>query len=194
MDVGVVGLGSGTLASYARPGDRWKFYEINPGVIRLSREPFTYLRNASKVATVEIVEGDGRLGLARDSAARFDVLVIDAFSSDSIPIHLLTRECGAIYQSRLKDGGILAVHISNRTLDLEPVVRGLAQANGFESLRVNNPNDVPNGVSAASWMLLSKSPDSLEALRSASVKFENRPAIVWRDGYADVIGVIGLGN
>jgi len=195
MEVGVIGLGTGTLASYARAGDRWRFYEINPDVIRLAREPFTYLRTGAQAAqSIEIVEGDGRLGLTHDSSVRFDVLVIDAFSSDSIPVHLLTKECGAVYSSRLKDDGILAVHISNRTLDLEPVVRGMAGANSFEAVRVNNPNDTPNGVSAASWMLLSKSRDSLEGLRSVSVKFEKRPAIVWRDGYADVVGVIGSGN
>jgi len=195
MEVGVIGLGTGTLASYARAGDRWRFYEINPDVIRLAHEPFTYLRNGAQAAqSIEIVEGDGRLGLTRDSTMRFDVLVIDAFSSDSIPVHLLTKECGAVYSARLKDDGILAVHISNRTLDLEPVVRGMAGANSFEAMRVNNPNDTPNGVSAASWMLLSKSRDSLEGLQSASVKFEKRPAILWRDGYADVVGVIGSGN
>ncbi len=193
MDVGVIGLGAGTLASYARTGDHWTFYEINPDVIRLANEPFTYLRSAVG-ARVEIVEGDGRLGLARDVRSRFDILVVDAFSSDSIPVHLLTRECGQVYKSRLKGDGILAVHISNRTLDLERVVRGMAESMGFAALRINNPSDSANGVNGANWMLLSASKEALAGLRGSSVEFEARPAIVWRDGYADVVGVIGLGN
>ncbi len=193
MDVGVIGLGAGTLASYARSGDHWKFYEINPDVIRLANDPFTYLRGAVG-ARVEIVEGDGRLGLVRDVKSRFDILAVDAFSSDSIPVHLLTRECGQVYKSRLKDDGILAVHISNRTLDLERVVRGMAESMGFSALRINNTSDSANGVNGANWMLLSRSNEALAGLRRLSVEFEARPAIVWRDGYADVVGVLGTGN
>ena len=154
MDVGIIGLGAGTLAAYAKPGDHWKFYEINPDVIRLANEPFTYLRSQA-AAQLEIVEGDGRLSLQKDMAAKFDILVVDAFSSDSIPVHLLTRECGQVYKSRLKSDGILAVHISNRTLDLEPVVRGMAEAAGFHVMRINNAQDTGRGISGASWMLLS---------------------------------------
>lgn len=193
MNVGVIGLGAGTLASYAQTGDHWKFYEINPEVIRLAHSPFTYLRNTAG-ARVEIVEGDGRLGLKQDAAAKFDILVVDAFSSDSIPVHLLTRECGEVYRSRLAEDGILAVHISNRTLDLEPVVRGLAESMRFRVIRVNNWMEPLKGVSGASWMLLSRSKDALEGFRWAAVEMEKRPAKLWRDGYADVVGVIGFGN
>jgi hypothetical protein len=194
MDIGVIGLGAGTLASYAKPGDGWWFYEINPDVIRLSHEPFTYLRIPIDTAQVhiQVVEGDGRLGLTRQTNVQFDILVVDAFSSDSIPVHLLTSECGKLYRSRLKEDGILAVHISNRTLDLEPVVRGMALSNGMAALRINNSIDNNAGVSAASWMLLSPSKGSLEGLRRASVEFEKRRPIIWRDGYADIIDVIGL--
>ena len=193
MEVGVIGLGAGTLASYAKPGDHFKFYEINPDVIRLANEPFTYLRSASG-AQMDIVEGDGRLSLKKDTGARFDVLVVDAFSSDSIPVHLLTRQCGQVYKSRLKADGILAIHISNRTLDLEPVVRGLSETMGFEAMRINNSADAIKGVSGASWMLLSASAEALSGLRFAETEFEKRPAKVWRDGYADVVGVMGKGN
>lgn len=193
MDVGVIGLGAGTLASYAQTGDHWKFYEINPDVIRLANEPFTYLRSAVG-ARVDIVEGDGRLSLRKDSAAKFDILVVDAFSSDSIPVHLLTRECGEVYQSRLKADGILAVHISNRTLDLEPVVRGMAESMKFQVIRINNAMDSAKGVSGASWMLLSESQQALAGLRWAAAEMEKRPAKVWRDGYADVVGVLGASN
>ena len=192
MDIGVIGLGAGTLASYARPGDHWRFYEINPDVVRLAKEPFTYLR--ASLAPVDIKEGDGRLSLEKDTAARYDILVVDAFSSDSIPVHLLTRECAGVYKSRLKSDGIVAIHISNRTLDLEPVVRGLAQSIGFHTLRINNTNDKDNGVSASSWMLLSPVKESLEGLRRASTAFETRPAIVWKDGHADVVGVLTFTN
>ncbi|HEY3739221.1 MAG TPA: fused MFS/spermidine synthase [Bryobacteraceae bacterium] len=194
MDIGVIGLGTGTLASYAKPGDNWWFYDINPDIIRLAHQPFTYLKAASESdgAHVHVIEGDGRLSLAREPNLRFDILVVDAFSSDSIPVHLLTRECGSVYRSRLKDDGILAIHISNRTLDLEPVVRGLAQATGMSAVRINNDLDKNEGVSSSSWMLLSPSKSSLDGLRRASVPFEKRRPIIWRDGYADILDVISF--
>ena len=194
MEVGVIGLGAGTLASYAKPGDHWTFFEINPDVIRLANEPFTYLRSASSNARVQVVEGDGRLSLEKAVGTKFDVLVVDAFSSDSIPVHLLTRQCGQIYKSRLKADGLLAVHISNRTLDLEPVVRGMADSMGFRAIRINNVVDSVKGVSGASWMILSGSVDALSGLQFAATEMEKRPAKIWRDGYADVVGVMGTGN
>ena len=130
--IGVVGLGIGTLAAYGRPGDRFRFYEIDPAVIEIARNPryFTYLVNSP--AEVEIVEGDGRVSppseLERGGAARFDYLIIDAFSSDAIPMHLLTREAFEVYAKVLAAKGLLAIHTSSRRLDLTPLVARLGES------------------------------------------------------------------
>ena len=127
MRVGVIGLGVGTLAAWSRPGDVFRFYEIDPEVARLSegsRPVFTYLRDARGEVSVSL--GDGRLVLEREAPQAFDVLVVDAFSSDAIPTHLLTREAFGVYLRHLAEGGVLAVHVTNRYVDLKPVVRGAA--------------------------------------------------------------------
>jgi len=127
LTVGLVGLGAGALAAYAQAGDAWTAYEIDPVVDRIARDPrwFTYVDNAKAPLHTEL--GDGRLSLTRDVDARFDVLVLDAYSSDAIPVHLLTREAMRLYVARLAPGGVLAFHLSNRHLDLRPVVAALAQ-------------------------------------------------------------------
>jgi hypothetical protein len=192
LQVGVAGLGTGTLAAYAHPGDQWSFYEINPDVVRLANEPFTYLRTGR----IRVVLGDARqkLGSKDEAGIRFDVLVVDAFSSDSIPVHLLTRECGEVYRTRLKDDGLLAIHISNRTLNLEPVVRGLAQSLHFSVLRINNANDTSRGVSAASWMILAARDEPLEDVRPYAVAgntgTRREKSIIWSDGHASILSVL----
>jgi SAM-dependent methyltransferase len=131
--LGLVGLGTGTLAAYGRSGDQLRIYEINPAVEQLARDPFTHL--ARSPAKIDVVMGDARLSLEREFAAggsqQFDLLALDAFSSDAIPVHLLTREAVALYLRHLRPDGMLAVHISNRYLNLEPVVRALAQEFGM---------------------------------------------------------------
>ena len=124
--VGVIGLGAATLASYGRPGDYYRFYEINPLVIEVARKQFTYLSDCP--AKVDVVLGDARLSLDREPSQQFDVLAVDAFSSDSIPVHLLTLEAFRLYFRHLRPDGVLAVHVSNTHLKLEPVVGRLAQA------------------------------------------------------------------
>ena len=120
--VGVIGLGTGTISAYGRPGDYYRFYEINPLVLRLAHTEFTFLRDCK--AKVDVAMGDARLSLEREAPENFDVLAVDAFSSDSIPVHLLTREAMQLFFRHLKPDGILAVHISNRYLDLQPVLEG----------------------------------------------------------------------
>ncbi|HEX2210727.1 MAG TPA: fused MFS/spermidine synthase, partial [Longimicrobium sp.] len=129
--VAVVGLGTGTTAAYARPGEDWTFYEIDPGIERIARDTayFTYL--ADSPARTRVVLGDARLSLARDTAATYDLILLDAFSSDAIPVHLVTREALQTYLARLAPRGIIAFHISNRYLDLEPVVAALAKDRGL---------------------------------------------------------------
>ena len=131
LKVGLVGLGAGALVAYARPGDQWTAYEIDPVVDRLARDPkwFTYIHDAP--VELRTVLGDGRLSLAADTAQTYDVLVLDAYSSDAIPVHLLTREALRLYVARLAPGGVMAFNLSNRHLDLRPVVAALAKDQGL---------------------------------------------------------------
>src|SRR5262249_1207938 len=127
LTIGAIGLGAGTIAAYGAPGDSLRFFEINPDVVDFAHRYFTYLRDTP--AAVDVVEGDGRLSLEREMAApdrrhRYDVMVVDAFSGDAIPIHLLTTEAMALYWDALKPDGILALHTSNRHVNLARVVLG----------------------------------------------------------------------
>jgi spermidine synthase len=165
--VGVVGLGAGALAAYLRtPKDTLRFYEINPEVPRLADAYFTYLADArDRGVTIELVLGDARLALERELAhpQAFDVLVLDAFSGDSIPNHLLTQEAFDIYIRHLTPGGAMAVHISNRYLDLAPVVYGLADHIGLSARRIFSV-DVKHGGWGADWVILSRNAEMLAAL------------------------------
>ena len=151
--VGIIGLGAGTLAAYGRPGDRFRFYEINPLVPVLARTEFTYLSDSQ--AAIAVVLGDGRLSLEREAPQRFDILVVDAFSGDSIPVHLLTVEAFAEYQRHLAPGGLLAVHVSNHFLDLAPIVALAARSRGLDARLIESPEIPRRAVTEASWMLLS---------------------------------------
>jgi len=198
LRIGVVGLGVGTLAAYGRRGDSMRFYDINPGVERLSgprAEVFTYLRNSP--ARVEVVLGDARLSLEREFArgARedFDVLAIDAFSSDAIPVHLLTREALDVYLARLaRPDGILAIHISNRNLDLAPVVKGLAQAGRLAStvIDVEKKDDTNWG---STWVLLARDRSVLDRsglLTPSSLPKPTRNVRLWTDDYSNLFQVL----
>ena len=125
--VAIIGLGTGTMACYGEPGQNWTFYEIDPAVERIARDKryFTFLRDSP--AKVEVVLGDARLSLAKAPDHQYDLIVLDAFSSDAIPVHLITREALKLYLSKLADHGILAFHISNRYLNLKPVLGDLAR-------------------------------------------------------------------
>lgn len=190
-NIGVIGLGAGTIAAYGRPGDRIRFYEINPAVPPIAKNVFTYIRDAS--AHIEIVEGDGRLSLAREDPQQFDVLVVDAFSGDAIPLHLLTAEAVALYRKHLAPGGILAFHISNQHVDLEPPITLLARAVGMQVMRVANaPND-EMGEFGATWMLLS---DNQAFFSQPEVASRARPAAtkpglrLWTDDYSSFLPVL----
>jgi len=152
LRAGIIGLGAGTLARYARRGDVFRFYEINPDVERMARRHFTFL--ADSEGRIEVTAGDARLRLGEEPPGDYDILVVDAFSSDSIPTHLLTAECGEIYRRHLRKGGKILIHISNRALELEPVVRGMAAHIGLGARRVESPADPSQGVYSASWMVL----------------------------------------
>lgn len=158
--VGVVGLGTGTLAAYGKGGDMFRFYEINPQVVDLAQQYFSYLKDTP--AKVEIVTGDARISLAHESGAKFDILALDAFSGDAIPVHLLTREALTLYSQRINDNGVLAFHLSNRFLDLSPIVRKLAEQQGFHAMLIEDSEDHENNVNASDWMLVTKNLATLD--------------------------------
>ena len=152
--IGVVGLGAGTLAAYGQPGDTFRFYEINPQVAPIAENLFTFLRDSP--AQNAIVDGDARLSLAADPPQQFDVLAIDAFSGDAIPMHLLTTQAMAIYQRQLAPGGILAFHVSNQFLDLAPEVAALAASAGMDARLIDSPANDAVGESRALWVLVTR--------------------------------------
>jgi spermidine synthase len=163
--IGILGLGCGTLAAYGRRGDTIRIYEINPLVLEIARNEFTYLGDTP--ALVETVLGDGRLSLEREPSQQFDVLVMDAFSGDSVPVHLVTREAFRTYLRHLKPGGILAVNISNKHLDLRPVMERGATACGRIALYYSyDANEDDTFCKSADWVLIAE----------PSVR-ENRPAL-----------------
>lgn len=196
--LGIIGMGAGTLAALGKPGDIYRFYEINPDVPKYSagdNPVFTFIRDSR--AQVETIMGDGRLSLETELGdgrkENFDVLIVDAFSSDAIPMHLLTREAFAIYLRHLRsDDSVIAVHITNRTLDLGPVLAGIAQEFGLSAIRVH-PTWL-GGVSGISdWILLSRTTNELsdpEILR-ASVPFPgDRKPMMWTDDYSNLLRML----
>ena len=189
-NIGVVGLGVGTIAAYGRPGDRIRFYEINPVVQPIARNLFTYIRDSA--AQVSIVEGDARTSLTREEPQNFDVLVIDAFSGDSIPLHLLTTEAITLYRGHLTPGGILAFHISNQHVDLEPEIALLARASGMTARRITSPPDDQRGEFTSTWMLLTDNAGffSMPDVAHASSPDENPRARLWTDDYSSLLPLL----
>lgn len=194
LAVGIVGLGTGSLACYSRANENWRFYEIDPLVVKLASNPklFTYLSRCRPNA--DIVLGDARLTLAKERPGHFDYLVIDAFSSDSVPVHLLTREALQLYLSKLSDKGILALHISNRHLDLESVAAGLAHSTPGASaaFAVDRPQSKTQDRSGSDVMFFAKSAAALlPILAMPDVQpVKATGARVWTDDYSNVLGAI----
>lgn len=195
--VGVVGLGTGNLAVFSRPGDVFRFYEINPAVLQYAHGQdayFTYLRDAP--GTIEIAPGDARLTLEREAEhgerQQFDVLVLDAFSGDAIPIHLLTREAFWVYLQHLRSAdSVLAVHITNRSLDLSPVLAGIAADLNLTAIRVYRPWQ-QTFSSQTDWVLLSRGPSPFltrDVLAAAKPLDNVARALVWTDDYSNLLHV-----
>ncbi len=193
--VGVVGLGTGTLACYAQPGQDWRFFEIDPTVVDLAKGPFSFLRNCAPDA--RIVIGDARLRLFEAAPASLDLLVLDAFSSDAVPMHLMTLEAFATYARVLGDDGLLLVHISNRFLSLEPVVAAAAKAGGWHAAQITyHPTIMEEAEEAATsdWIALSKSAGSIERLKRDGGAWRalegKRDFTAWTDDYATILPVL----
>ena len=153
MRIGILGLGAGVTASLARPGDTLHYYEINPLVPQIDEAKFTFFRECP--ADKRIFLGDGRLVLERLPSEQLDFLAMDAFTSDAVPIHLLTREAYQIYLRHLKPDGVLSFNISNRYLDLEPVVAQAASELGWSGVTVNDNGDIEPFYTSSTWMILS---------------------------------------
>lgn len=187
--VGVVGLGIGTLAAYGRPGDRLRLYEINPAVVEMAQQHFTFLRECK--ADTEIALGDARLVLERESPQQFDVLVLDAFSGDGIPVHLLTREAGEVYLRHLKPDGVLAFHVTNIHFDLRPVLAGLADELKVAHVIFTASATPKAGTFHSVWGLLSRDEASLKAALGARMSSDSKqPPIVWTDDRNNLIDVL----
>ena len=189
--VGVIGLGVGTIAAYGRAGDRYSFYEINPLVVQIAQQDFTFLQDSKAHIAFEL--GDARLSLERQPPQQFDLLAVDAFSSDSIPVHLLTIEAFQLYFHHLQHDGILAVHISNKYLYLEPVVAAAAQRLGKEAVIINNPDDHASGIFQARWVLLAKPGvfSTVTAVEKAGKRLPlTKPGKPWTDSYSSLFAIL----
>ncbi len=191
--IGVVGLGTGTLACYAWPTQDWRFFEIDPVVVTLAKERFSFLRICAPDA--KIVMGDARISIERTKPASLDVLALDAFSSDSVPIHLLTQEAFADYGRVVQPKGLLLVHISNRFLELGPVVSAAAQAGGWQAIELlDDPPATDEDASISHWIALSRDEEAITRLRAMGTGWRPLPKAApesgWTDDYASILPLL----
>jgi spermidine synthase len=193
--IGVIGLGTGTIAAYGRPGDQMRFYEINPLVRPIAQGLFTYLRDSH--AQITFAEGDARSSLNREQPQRFDVLVIDAFSGDAIPLHLLTTEAMQVYRKHLAPGGILAFHVSNQYLNLGPEIALLADSADMEARAVDSEENTARGEYRATWILASQNRAFWELDPVASRVTTASPVSslhAWTDDYSSLLPILRWGR
>ena len=190
--IGIIGLGAGTLAAYGRPGDKFTFYEIDPLVERLARALFTYLRSSPAAVRVEL--GDARLSLAREKAPQqYDVLVLDAFTGDAVPVHLLTAQAMALYLRHLRPDGVLAFHISSQYIDLAPEIALEAQQAGLHTLMVHSAARESQGEFTADWVLVSPDAAALAkpSIANAAEAIPQRQGLrLWTDDYSSLLPLI----
>jgi spermidine synthase len=195
LQVGIIGLGAGVVAAWMKPGDALVFYEISPRVVDIARREFTFLQDSP--AKTEVVLGDGRLSLEREPPRQYDVMGIDAFSGDSIPMHLVTREAMAIYLKHLKPDGVIVFQATNRYIDLLPVVKRLAAEFGLEAVNIS---DAPEGVEGAEYWY--SSTDQIIVTRNkallawpriseVSAPIEDRPGLpIFTDAHHNLLRIL----
>jgi SAM-dependent methyltransferase len=191
LNVGVIGLGAGTLAAYARPIDRYSFYEINPNVVKIATTQFTFLKDCP--APHPVIPGDARLSLEREPPQQFDILALDAFSGDSIPVHLLTREAFQLYWRHLQPDGILAVHVSNKYLSLAPVVALAALKNRKLAMLLSYDGDETNEELSSDWVLITSRHGffKLPAIAPAATLIDLIPDMrPWTDNYSNLYRIL----
>jgi hypothetical protein len=192
LRLGVIGLGTGTLAAWGKPGDVFRFYELDPQVLNVAQREFTYLSESK--AAIETALGDARLSLEREPPQRFDILVIDAFSSDSIPVHLITREALAVYRRHMQPDGIIAFHVTNRYLDLPPVVKQIADAAGIASVLISHdPDENDERYSRTDWTLVTADKRFLasDEVRRVQSTVEIPPKFsLWTDDFNNLLRIL----
>ncbi len=191
INVGVVGLGAGTLAVYGRKGDSYRFYEINPQVIDVAMKEFTYL--TSTPAKIENLLGDARLTMERETPQNYDVLAIDAFSSDSIPTHLMTHQAMGVYIKNMKPDGVIAFHVTNRFLHLAPVVKRIADENGLHTVLISDDPEDGSDFAKTDWVLVSRSEKALAHARIADAKqpISEIPGLrLWTDSFNNLFKIL----
>jgi hypothetical protein len=194
LRIGAVGLGAGAIAAYGRASDTYRFFEIDPTVVSIARDPASFTFLADSPASIEVRVEDGRLGLETMPSEAFDVLVLDAFSSDAVPVHLLTVESLATSMRTVAPGGVIAVHVSNRFLDLEPIVAAAARELGFVSIIGSDqpPPELTDLADPSQWVIVGRSFADLAGLvegdrwRTAHAD-DRRP---WTDRYSDLVGAL----
>ena len=189
--VGLVGLGAGTLATYGRSGDTYRIYEINPQVFELADSEFTFLRDSP--ARIERVLGDARLALEREPPQGFDLLAVDAFSGDAVPVHLLTAEAMDVYLRHMKPDGIVAFHLTNRYLELAPVVARIAELKGLHAMLVSDDAKASNWLNPTDWVLVARDAAVLARgpLRgAASPVAPGADARPWTDDFNNLLGAL----
>ena len=188
-----IGLGTGTLAAYGEPGDVFRFYEIDPRVEVIAKNVFTYLRDSH--AKIEIAHGDARLSLEAEPPENYDVIAVDAFSGDAIPVHLLTAEAIKLYERHLAPGGIIAVHISNTYLSLAPVVQAEADHAGLHALLISTADNDDTGAFSSDWVLVTANEKflALPEIADAGVKIDPNPGLrLWTDDYSSLLPILNL--
>jgi spermidine synthase len=194
-EIAAIGLGVGTLATYARPGQQWTFFEIDPAVEQIARDDryFSYLKDCG--GRCRVVLGDARISLLARPDARYRLIVLDAFSSDAIPMHLLTQEAVALYLSRLEPHGVMAFHVSNRHLSLGPVVGRLAANNGLAALPLRDWQSAswPKEEAQSAWVMVARTTDDLSGLmgnrRWAPPPVEPGTPL-WTDDFSNILSVL----
>ena len=189
MRVGVIGLGTGSMATHAKAGDQYYFYDIDPKVVNFAKTYFTYL--AKSPGKPEVLLGDARIVMERQEPQNYDVIVLDAFSGDAIPAHLLTDEAFSLYERHLhKDAagnpdGVVVIHISNRYLDLEPVVAAIAQKHKYDTVNVHAQGDGSIADTASDWILVTRNKEFLasSAVKAAGEPLAPKTLVLWTDQY-----------
>ena len=190
LRVGVVGLGTGTLATYGRKNDVYRFYEINPQVVQVARTEFSFLGDSG--AAIETVLGDARLALEREAPQHYDVLAIDAFSSDSIPVHLITREAMAVYFRHMKPGGVVAFHVTNRFLHLAPVIKRIADEQQLHTALIADDAE-ESDLASTDWVLVTRDRAFVErpVIARFASKIEEIPELgVWTDDFNNLFQIL----
>jgi hypothetical protein len=192
LTIGVIGLGAGTLAVYGKAGDRLRFYEIDPKVVRVARDTFFYLSESE--ASVDVIVGDGRASLEGEESQAFDLLVLDAFSGDAPPAHLLTLEAFEVYRRHMKPGGIIAVNVTNVYLDLLQLVATQASELGLQGVWISQGEDPSHAALKSTWVLLSEKREAFrtQAILSVAHPLEDEAGhcSVWTDEFSAPMEVL----